>query len=94
MENATAVGSNSVAEIFSGRIRVTGNLSIYFQDAVFRDYFNAESLVSIVMVLATNATANSDFVSFTMPSVKLINNNPHFLNWLWGFYYVCTLLNP
>jgi hypothetical protein len=71
MENATAVGSNSIAEIFSGRIRVTGNLSIYFQDAVFRDYFNAESLVSIVMVLATNGTANSDFVSFTMPAVKL-----------------------
>jgi hypothetical protein len=71
MENATAVGSNSIAEIFSGRIRVTGNLSIYFQDAVFRDYFNAESLVSIVMVLATNGNANSDFVSFTMPSVKL-----------------------
>jgi hypothetical protein len=71
MENATAVGSNSIAEIFSGRIRVTGNLSVYFQDTVFRDYFNAESLVSVVMVLATNATANSDFVSFTMPSVKL-----------------------
>ena len=71
MENATAVGSNSIAEIFSGRIRVTGNLSVYFQDATFRDYFDSESLVSIVMTLAANSTATSDFLSFTFPAVKL-----------------------
>lgn len=71
MENATAVGSNSVAEIFSGRIRATGNLSVYFQDATFRDYFNAETPVSIVMALTASNAANSDFVSFVMPKVKL-----------------------
>lgn len=71
MENATAVGSNSIAEIFSGRINVTGNLSVYFQDATFRDIFDSEALVSIVMTLAANATAASDFISFTLPAVKL-----------------------
>lgn len=70
-ENATAVGSNAVAEIFTGRVRVTGNLSIYFQDATFRDYFDAETPVSIVMALNANGTANSDFVAFTLPKVKL-----------------------
>lgn len=71
MENATAVGSNSVAEIFSGRIRVSGNLSVYFQDAVFRDYFNSETPVSLVMALTEDNTAASDFISFTLPKVKL-----------------------
>lgn len=71
MENATAVGSNSIAEIFSGRIRATGNLSVYFQDGVFRDYFDNETLVSLVIVLAANNTATSEFLSFTLPSVKL-----------------------
>lgn len=71
MENATAVGSNSIAEIFSGRIRVTGNLSVYFQDTVFRNYFDDETPVALVMVLAGNSDAASPFVSFTIPKVKL-----------------------
>ena len=71
MENATAVGSNSVAEIFTGRIRVSGNLSVYFQDAVFREYFNAETPVSIVMVLTADNSAAANFISFTLPKVKL-----------------------
>ncbi|MDV7395563.1 phage tail tube protein, partial [Arthrospira platensis SPKY1] len=44
-ENATAVGSNSLAEIFTGRILVTGNMSVYFTDANFRNYFNNETEV-------------------------------------------------
>ncbi len=70
-ENATAVGSNSVAEIFTGRIRVTGNLSVYFQDATFRGYFDAETPVSIVLALTTDSTDDSQFVTFTLPKVKL-----------------------
>lgn len=70
-ENATAVGSNSVAEIFTGRIRVTGNMSVYFQDAAFRTYFDAETPVSVVLTLTTDSSDNSDFVTFTLPKVKL-----------------------
>lgn len=70
-ENATAVGSNSVAEIFTGRIRVTGNMSVYFQDDTFRGYFDSETPVSIVLTLTTDSTADSDFVTFTLPKVKL-----------------------
>ncbi len=71
MENATAVGSNAVAEIFMGRIRCTGNLSVYFQDANFRNYFDDETAVSIVFALTTGSEANADFMTFTMPKVKL-----------------------
>ena len=71
MENATAVGSNSVAEIFLGRIRCTGNLSVYFQDATFRNYFDDETAVSIVFALTTGSEANADFLTFTLPKVKL-----------------------
>jgi hypothetical protein len=70
-ENATAVGSNSVAEIFTGRIRVTGNMSVYFQDATFRGYFDSETPVSVVLTLTTDSADNSDFVTFTLPKVKL-----------------------
>jgi hypothetical protein len=70
-ENATAVGSNSVAEIFTGRIRVTGNLSVYFQDGEFRSKFDNEVPVSIVLVLTTDSAKDSEFVTFTLPKVKL-----------------------
>lgn len=71
MENATAVGSNSVAEIFTGRIRVTGNLSVYFQDAAFRNYFDNETIVSLVFALTEDSTANADFISFVIPKAKI-----------------------
>lgn len=70
-ENATAVGSNSVAEIFTGRIRVSGNLSVYFQDATFRNYFDAETPVSVVIAMAEDSTGTADFISFMLPKVKL-----------------------
>lgn len=71
MENAVAVGSNSAADIFTGRIKATGNLSVYFQDAAFRTYFNNEQTVSLVFLLMQDSTANSDFVSFVIPKAKI-----------------------
>lgn len=71
MENAQVVGSNSIADIFSGRIRATGNLSVYFTDGVFRDKFDAETPVSLVFSFTEGSEANADFVSFVMPKVKL-----------------------
>ena len=70
-ENATAVGSNSIAEIFTGRIRASGNLSVYFQDAQFRDYFDSETPVSLVFTMTQDSTATANAISFTLPKVKL-----------------------
>lgn len=70
-ENATAVGSNSIAEIFTGRIRASGNLSVYFQDAQFREYFDSEVPVSIVFTMTQDNTAGSNAISITLPKVKL-----------------------
>ena len=70
-ENATVVGSNSTADIFTGRIRVSGNMSVYFQDAVFRDYFDDETPVSLVLSVTADSSATANFVAFTLPKVKL-----------------------
>jgi hypothetical protein len=70
-ENAISVGSNSVSEIFTGRIRVTGNMSVYFQDAAFRGYFDDETPVSVILAVSADATSASNFVTFTLPKVKL-----------------------
>jgi hypothetical protein len=70
-ENATAVGSNSIADIFTGRIRVTGNLSVYFQDSTFRSYFDSETPVAIVLSVTVDSSPAAAFVTFTLPKVKL-----------------------
>lgn len=70
-ENAAVVGSNSIAEIFTGRIRATGNMSVYFTDTTFRDYFDSETPVSIVFTMTQDSTASSNALSITLPKVKL-----------------------
>ena len=70
-ENAEVVGSNSISDISTGRIRVTGNFSTYFVDQTFRDYFDDETEVSMVLVMTTSEANAADFVSFTLPRIKV-----------------------
>lgn len=70
-EMANVVGSNSAAAIFVGRISATGSMSVYFQDAVFRDYFDKEAKVSVVVALTTGEEKDADAMSFSMGKVKL-----------------------
>ena len=71
LEAANVVGSNFAADVFTGRIRVTGNFSTYFQDGVFRDYFDAESKISLVVALSTGVEKDAEVVAFSFPLVKV-----------------------
>ncbi len=71
LEAANVVGQDTAADMFTGRIRVNGNFSTYFQDAVFRDYFDNESTVSLVVALSTGPEKNADVISFTVPKIKV-----------------------
>jgi len=70
-EVANVVGSNSAAAIFVGRVTVSGSLSVYFQDAVFRDYFDDEAKISLVVALTTGIEKTASAMSFTMGKVKV-----------------------
>ena len=72
-EMATVVGSNLNADIFVGRINATGNMSVYFTDNVFRDYFDDEATISVVAALTTGENKDADVISFAMPKV-LVNS--------------------
>lgn len=75
LQNATAVGSNSVADIFEGRIAVSGSFSTYFQDATFRDMFNNETEVSLVLAVTASNAANADFMTIVLPRIKVNSNS-------------------
>ena len=75
LEAANVVGNNNASDIFTGRIRVNGNISVYFQDAVYRDMFKDETEASIVFALSADNSGGANVLSFVMPRVKLGSNS-------------------
>ena len=71
LEAANVIGQNTAADIFTGRIRVTGNFSTYFTDGTFRGYFLNEDTISVVFTVADSEDKDAAFVTFTLPKVKL-----------------------
>lgn len=71
LESAVVVGSRYAADIFDGRVNVTGDFSTYFENSVYRDYFINETKISLVFALTTGSEANAEVISFVLPSVKL-----------------------
>ena len=71
LTDAVVLGSNSIADVFEGRITVDGSMSVYFQDATFRDVFKDEVEVSIVFALTANNAKDADFATISLPRVKL-----------------------
>lgn len=71
LEAANVVGSNFASDVFTGRIRVTGNMSTYFEDGTFRDFFKDEVSVSVVLALTSDNSKTAQAVSICLPKVKL-----------------------
>lgn len=65
------VGSNTFPDIFEGRVIVSGQFSAYFEDATLRDLFLNETEASIVAAFTTANTAAADFLSITLPRIKV-----------------------
>jgi hypothetical protein len=66
-----AVGSNTVAFQAAGRVIVTGQLTASFESTALRDAFYNETEISLQAVFTADNSANSDFVAFTLPRIKL-----------------------
>lgn len=75
LEPAQCVGSDSVSEIFNGRVSVTGSLSAYFSDASLRDLFVNETEATVVFALTTSNAKNADVLSIVMPRCKFNTAN-------------------
>ena len=64
------VGSNVVPTLFPGRILVSGQATAYFDSVALRDAFVNETEFELVVVLSSDNTAASHFLSITLPRVK------------------------
>jgi hypothetical protein len=71
LSSEPVVGSNVKPDIFDGRVAVKGNMTVFFEDATFRDYFLNETEVSINCVFTDSNDPDADFLAFTFPRVKV-----------------------
>lgn len=71
MTTGEVVGSNSTPDVFAGTMEVTGQMSVYFQDATIRDLFINETTASVSGVFTTGNTGTSNFIAITCPRVKV-----------------------
>ena len=71
MTSEAVVGSNIKPEIYEGRIIVDGDFTTLYQDGTFAGYFDKETEISLVVALTANSLPNSEFMSFTIPRLKL-----------------------
>ena len=71
MTSEAVVGSNIKPEIYEGRIIVDGDFTTLYQDGTFAGYFDDETEISLVVALTANSLPNSEFMSFTIPRLKL-----------------------
>lgn len=68
--NVAVVGSNYSPDVFMGRINVTGQVQVLFQDATMRDLFLNEGTATIIVALAVDSTATTEFMTITLPRCK------------------------
>jgi len=71
LSSEAVVGSNVKPDIFDGRVVVKGNMTVFFEDATFRDYFLNETEVRISAAFTDSNDADAEFIAFTMGRVKV-----------------------
>lgn len=71
------VGSNSAVDIARGRIKVTGQFTALFSDAVMSLLYDGESTLQLVVALLDNpVNATSSFIVFNASLIKLTGDAP------------------
>ena len=69
------VGSNFIPDVQRGRIKVSGQFTaLYESDTLAAPFDNATS-TNLILVLANTGTAPVDFVTITLPQVKLFSDD-------------------
>jgi hypothetical protein len=71
LEAANVIGTNYAVEMFDGRVNVSGNISTFFENGTFRDYFLNENKISLIFALSTGSEKDAEVISFVFPTVKL-----------------------
>lgn len=70
------IGTNQSPDMALGKIKVSGQLTAYFQDGAYSDIFDQESVIALATVSTADSTPTSDLIGFSMTRVKLFGDAP------------------
>lgn len=70
------IGSNLSPDLNQGRLKVAGTFSALFKDTDISTLYDAETKVSLAVVMASATTGTADFIGFTMGKVSITGDAP------------------
>jgi hypothetical protein len=65
------LGSNVAPDVKRGILKVSGQITAFFENGTMSGYFDAGTAISVMLIDAVDDTNASEFVSFVMSRVKL-----------------------
>lgn len=68
------VGANTIADVQRGRIQVTGQFTAKFTSTTLQALYDDQTPTSLVLVAATDGTADAEFVTLVMSKLKLFSD--------------------
>jgi hypothetical protein len=76
-QGEAVIGSNSAVDIARGRIKVTGQFTALFTDAVLSLLYDQETPLGLVGVMMDNPlVGTSDFMTVSMSRIKITSDSP------------------
>jgi hypothetical protein len=72
---AAEVGSNSRSDLQRGRVSVSGSFTAKFSAVTLQTLRDNQTAVTLIFVLADSATDAADFISITLPAVKIFTDD-------------------
>lgn len=69
------VGSNTIPQMFPGKVNVSGQFTAYFDSVTLRDAFVNETEIDLLAAFTSDNSAAADFVTCVMPRIKLGSAN-------------------
>ncbi len=75
MTKEDVVGANMTPDVFNGSVVGSGQMTILLENDTYMQMFEDETDALVTMALTTGSSATSDFISFTMPRIKVGGNS-------------------
>lgn len=69
------VGSNTLSDLQVGRVGVTGSFTAKFSAVTLQTLRDNQTTVALIVVLAESASGVAEFISITLPALKLFSDN-------------------
>lgn len=65
------VGSNTIPNLFPGKVKVGGQFTAYFDSTTLRDAFVNETEIDLIAAFTSDNTATADFIAIALPRLKI-----------------------